>query len=150
MPKKAKKTQKIAILSDSDQDEDDFKRPKKKGHKFAISDSDDDDDDFSSPKPSTSKGKTHYVKSSIFVQNIYFDKTYFRNIFLLEKIRQNAIVLEFLSFDNFHFTKKISNIFFLLKNSVKMQLFFNVCLLTTFISRKKLWIFFAREILWNS
>ena len=81
MPKKAKKTQKIAILSDSDQDKDDFKRPKKKGHKFAISDSDDDDDDFSSPKPSTSKGKTHYVKSSIFVQNIYFDKTYFRNIF---------------------------------------------------------------------
>ena len=60
MPKKAKKTQKIAILSDSDQDKDDFKRPKKKGHKFAISESD-DDDYFSSPKPSTSKGKIRIV-----------------------------------------------------------------------------------------
>ena len=54
MPKKAKKTQKIAVLSDSD-DEEDFKNPKKKGHKFAISDS--DDDDLSLPKPSTFKGK---------------------------------------------------------------------------------------------
>ena len=56
MPKKAKKTQKIAVLSDSD-DEEDFKNPRKKGHKFAISDS--DDDDLSLPKPSTSKGKIH-------------------------------------------------------------------------------------------
>ena len=54
MPKKAKKTPKIAVLSDSD-DEEDFKNPRKKGHKFAISDS--DDDDGSLPKPSTSKGK---------------------------------------------------------------------------------------------
>ena len=58
MPKKAKKTPKIAILSDSDDDQDDFKRPKKKGHKFALSDSD-DEDGFASPKPSTSKGKIH-------------------------------------------------------------------------------------------
>ena len=36
MPKKAKKTPKIAVLSDSDEDEDDFKRPKKKGRKIAI------------------------------------------------------------------------------------------------------------------
>ena len=52
MPK-TKKIEKIAIESDSD--DNDFKIPKKKGHKFAISDS--DDDDLSSPKPSTSKGK---------------------------------------------------------------------------------------------
>ena len=58
MPKKAQKTPKIAILSDSDDDKDDFKNRKKKGHKFAISDSD-DNEDFSSPKPSTSKGKTN-------------------------------------------------------------------------------------------
>ena len=59
MPKKAKKTPKIAILSDSDEDEDDFKCPKKKGRKIAIlSDSDDDcDDDFSASKPTTLKGK---------------------------------------------------------------------------------------------
>ena len=57
MPKKAKKTPKIAILSDSDDDEDDFKiTKKKKGHKVALSDSD-DEVDFSSPKPSTSRGK---------------------------------------------------------------------------------------------
>ena len=56
MPKKAKKTQKIAILSDSDEDEDDFKCPKKKGRKIAIH-SDSDDDDFSASKPTTSKGK---------------------------------------------------------------------------------------------
>ena len=42
MPKKAKKTPKIAVLSDSD--EDDFKKPKKKGHKIALSDTDDEDD----------------------------------------------------------------------------------------------------------
>ena len=60
MPKKAKKTPKIAVLSDSDDEEDDFKVPKKKGHKFAISDS--DDDDFSSPKPTTSKGKITFVR----------------------------------------------------------------------------------------
>ena len=71
MPKKAKKTQKIAVLSDSD-DEEDFKNPRKKGHKYAISDS--DDDDLSSPKPSTSKGKIctlivdhcHFTYSRIF------------------------------------------------------------------------------------
>ena len=58
MPKKAKKTPKIAVLSDSDDDEDDFKNLKKKGHKFALSESD-SEDTFSSPKskPSTSKGK---------------------------------------------------------------------------------------------
>ena len=57
MPKKAQKTPKIAILSDSDDDEDDFKIPKKKkGHKFVVSESD-SEDDFSPPKPSTSKGK---------------------------------------------------------------------------------------------
>ena len=84
MPKKAKKTPKIAILSDSDDDEDDFKRPKKKGHKFAISDS--EDDDFSSPKPSKSKGKTRNVKSQIFVQK----STFWQN--LLSKM-QNATVL---------------------------------------------------------
>ena len=50
MPKKAKKTPKIAVLSDSDEDED-FKKPKKKGHKIALSDSDDE--------ASTSKGKIH-------------------------------------------------------------------------------------------
>ena len=56
MPKKAKKTPKIDILSDSDDDKDAFTVPtKKKGCKFAISDSDDDDDVF--PKSSTSKGK---------------------------------------------------------------------------------------------
>ena len=61
MPKKANKTPKIAILSDSD-DEDDFKKPKKKGHKIAISESDDDDDfSLSSPKPSTSKGKINLL-----------------------------------------------------------------------------------------
>ena len=60
MPKKAQKTPKIAILSDSDDDKDDFKNRKKKGHKFAISESD-DDDYFSSPKPSTLKGKIHIV-----------------------------------------------------------------------------------------
>ena len=58
MPKKAKKTSKIAVSSDSDDDNGDFKNPKKKGYKFAISDSD-DDDDFSSSKPSTLKGKIH-------------------------------------------------------------------------------------------
>ena len=62
MPKKAKKTPKIAVLSDSDDEEDDFKVPKKKGHKFAISDS--DDDVFSSPKPTTSKGKIIVLKHS--------------------------------------------------------------------------------------
>ena len=36
------------------EEEEDFKKPKKKGHKITFSD---DDDDFSlSPKPSTSKG----------------------------------------------------------------------------------------------
>ena len=56
MPKKTKKAPKIAFLSDTDSDSnDDFKIPKKKGHKFAIIDS--DDDDFSTPKPSTLKGK---------------------------------------------------------------------------------------------
>ena len=62
MPKKAKKTPKIAILSDSDDDQDDFKRPKKKGHKFALSDSD-DEDGFASPKPSASKGKVSRFES---------------------------------------------------------------------------------------
>ena len=65
MPKKAQKTPKIAILSDSDDDEDDFKIPKKKkGHKFVVSESD-SEDDFSTPKPSTSKGRIYtflYVK----------------------------------------------------------------------------------------
>ena len=56
MPKKAKKTPKIAFLSDSDDEDDDFKNPKKKGPKFALSESD-SEVDFSSPKPSTSKGK---------------------------------------------------------------------------------------------
>ena len=60
MPKKVNKTPKIAILSDSD-DEDDFKKPKKKGHKIAISESDDDDFSLSSPKPSTSKGKINLL-----------------------------------------------------------------------------------------
>ena len=64
MPKKAKKTPKIAILSDSDDDQDDFKRPKKKGHKFALSDSD-DEDGYASPKPSTSKGKIIVLKHKI-------------------------------------------------------------------------------------
>ena len=59
MPKKAKKQAKIAKSSDSSDDvDDDFKIPKKKGHKFVISDSD-DDDDYSLSKPSTSKGKIH-------------------------------------------------------------------------------------------
>ena len=53
MPKKKRKVEKIAIESDSDND--DFKIRKKKGHKFAIIDSD-EDDEFSQ-KPSTSKGK---------------------------------------------------------------------------------------------
>ena len=61
MPKKVNKTPKIAILSDSD-DEYDFKKPKKKGHKIAISES--DEDDASSPKPSTSKGKIHLLSKS--------------------------------------------------------------------------------------
>ena len=55
MPKKKRKVEKIAIESDSD-DNDDFKIPKKKGHKFAICESDDEEDDLA-PKPSTSKGK---------------------------------------------------------------------------------------------
>ena len=62
MPKKAKKNAKIAKKSDSD-DDDDFKIPKKKGHKIAIIDS--DEDDFSSPKPSTSKGKIIVLKHKI-------------------------------------------------------------------------------------
>ena len=61
MPKKKRKVEKIAIESDSD-DSDDFKIPKKKGHKVALSDS--DDDNFSSPKPSTSKGKIHLLSKS--------------------------------------------------------------------------------------
>ena len=61
MPKKAKKTPKIAVLSDSDDDEDDFKNLKKKGHKFALSESD-SEDDFSTPKPSTSKGRAYFQK----------------------------------------------------------------------------------------
>ena len=57
MPKKANKTPKIAILSDSDDDKDDFRKPaKKKGRKFAIISDSDDEVEFS-PKPSTSKGK---------------------------------------------------------------------------------------------
>ena len=55
MPKKKRKVEKIAIESDSD-DSDDFKIPKKKGHKVAICESEDDEDGIS-PKPSTSKGK---------------------------------------------------------------------------------------------
>ena len=64
MPKKTKKTLKIAVLSDSDNEDDevDFKKPRKKGHKVALSDS--DDDNFSSPKPSTSKGKIHLLSKS--------------------------------------------------------------------------------------
>ena len=54
MPKKKRNVEKIAIESDSD--DNDFKIPKKKGHKFAICESDDDEDDIS-PKPSVSKGK---------------------------------------------------------------------------------------------
>ena len=50
MPKKKGK-----VESDSD-DNDDFKIPKKKGHKFAICESDDDQDGIA-PKSSTSKGK---------------------------------------------------------------------------------------------
>ena len=60
----SKKTPKIAVLSDSDEDEDDFKKPKKKGRKIALSDTD-DEDDFSSPKPSTSKGKIIVLKHKI-------------------------------------------------------------------------------------
>ena len=65
MPKKTKKTPKIAVLSDSDNegDEVDFKKPRKKGHKVALSDS--DDDNISSPKPSTSKGKIIVLKHKI-------------------------------------------------------------------------------------
>ena len=45
------------VLSDTESDDEDFKKPKKKGHKITFSD-DDEDDNFSlSPKPSTSKGK---------------------------------------------------------------------------------------------
>ena len=55
MPKKAQKAQKVAVLSDSDDDEDfNFKVKLKKGRKIAIQS--DSDDDFSS-KPTNSKGK---------------------------------------------------------------------------------------------
>ena len=57
MPKKTKKQGKITKSSDSD-DDDNFKIPKRKGHKIAISDSNDDNDFAStSTKPSTSKGR---------------------------------------------------------------------------------------------
>ena len=72
MPKKAKsakKVEKIAVLSDSDGDDDDFKRlKKKKGHKIAISDSSDDDDDGSATsKSSTSQGKIHSFLLEAFI-----------------------------------------------------------------------------------
>ena len=85
MPKKAKKTPKIAVLSDSDDEEDDFKVPKKKGHKFAISDSD-DDDEFS-PKLSTSKGKI-----DIYFQNLSLTIAISRIFQCLRKMRIVGIV----------------------------------------------------------
>ena len=69
MPKKVNKLPKIAILSDSD-DEYDFKKPKKKGHKIAISESDEDDVSLSSPIPSTSKGKIIRGLWSCLVENL--------------------------------------------------------------------------------
>ena len=68
MPKKAKKTPKIAVLSDSD-DEEDFKNPRKKGHKFTICESDDDEDDIA-PKPSTSKGKISSFHFAVFLTTL--------------------------------------------------------------------------------
>ena len=65
MPKKSKKTPKIAILSDSDDDEDfNFKVKKKKGRKIAI-ESDSDDDDFPASKPTTMKGKITEITTSL-------------------------------------------------------------------------------------
>ena len=67
MPKKAKKSKKIAFQSDSDDDDDDFQKSKKKGHKIAIRDSSDDDDNASAlPKlTSRSKGKIYiYFRTS--------------------------------------------------------------------------------------
>ena len=59
--RKAKKAQKIAVLSDSDDDEDfNFKVKMKKGRKIAIQ-SDSDDDDFSASKPTTAKGKIQFI-----------------------------------------------------------------------------------------
>ena len=91
MPKKAKKTPKIAVLSDSDDDKDDFKNLKKKGQKFALSDS--DDDDLSSPKPSTSKGKIFGVLQ-LFRKVVHLEMTtyqfheFFPCLAILQKTRQ--------------------------------------------------------------
>ena len=71
MPKKAKKAPKIAFLSDDD--DDDFKNPKKKGHKFALSESD-SEVDFSTPKPSTSKGK---IRICILSKSYHYFHCYF-------------------------------------------------------------------------
>ena len=65
MPKKAKKSKKIAVQSDSD-DDDAFKKPKKKGLKIAISDSSDDDDGLC---PSKGKIEIHIYFRSKCCQN---------------------------------------------------------------------------------
>ena len=86
MPKKAQKAQKVAVLSDSDDDEDfNIKVKMKKGRKIAIQSDSDDDDDFTS-KPTKSKGK---------ITSIYF-RSKLHNLSMMIVISRN--ISTFLSF----------------------------------------------------